>query len=49
MRYAPKTFKQRRPDGHDGWTWNLKGVPLVPYYLPELLEAVKAGNTIYIS
>ena len=32
-----KTFRQRRPDGKGGWIWNLKGTPLVPYRLPELL------------
>ena len=39
VRYSPKDFKQRRPDGQDGWIWNLKGVALVPYRLPELLAA----------
>jgi uncharacterized Zn finger protein (UPF0148 family) len=32
-----KTFRQRRPNGNGGWIWNLKGTPLVPYRLPELL------------
>ena len=39
VRYDPKDFRQRRPDGKGGWTWNLKGVPRVPYRLPELLAA----------
>lgn len=34
-----KTFRQRRPDGHGGWSWNVAGVALVPYRLPELLTS----------
>ena len=26
VRYEPKTFRQRRPDGDGGWHWNLKGI-----------------------
>ena len=25
VRLAPKTFRQRRPDGNGGWLWNLRG------------------------
>ena len=25
-RFAPKTFRQRRPDGQGGYTWSLKGI-----------------------
>jgi putative DNA primase/helicase len=39
VRYEPKDFRQRRPDGEDGWTWNLNGVRRVPYRLPEVLAA----------
>jgi len=39
VRYKPKDFRQRRPDGKDGWIWNLDGVRCVPYRLPELLES----------
>ncbi len=35
VRYEPKDFRQRRPDGNGGWFWNLQGVRLVPYRLPE--------------
>ena len=38
-RRHPKTFRQRRPDGKGGWIWNLKGVPRVPYHLPDLIAA----------
>ena len=26
VRYQPKDFRQRRPDGNGGWTWKLDGV-----------------------
>jgi len=39
LRFANKRFSQRRPDGKDGWIWNLDGVRRVPYRLPELLAA----------
>ena len=26
VRYEPKTFRQRRPDGLGGWHWNLRGI-----------------------
>jgi putative DNA primase/helicase len=38
VRYQPKDFKQRRPDGNGGWTWR-KGARQVLYRLPEVLEA----------
>ena len=39
VRYAPKDFRQRRPGEGGGWVWNLQGVELVPYRLPELVAA----------
>jgi putative DNA primase/helicase len=38
MRYDPKGFSQRRPNGKDGWITNLNGVRRVLYRLPELLS-----------
>jgi len=38
VRYEPKTFRQRRPDGHGGWTWK-KGGRQVLYHLPGVIEA----------
>ena len=40
-RFTPKGFKQRRPKpGKEGeWIWNMKGVPLIPYNLPEVCKA----------
>ncbi|MCX8070085.1 MAG: AAA family ATPase [Thermodesulfovibrionales bacterium] len=39
VRYEPKDFKQRRPDGHGGWIWNLNSVQLVPYKLPDVIKS----------
>jgi len=39
VRYEPKGFTQRRPDGNDGYIYNLQGIDRVPYHLPELIEA----------
>lgn len=36
VRYDPKTFRQRRPDGRGGWIWKLEHVRRVCYRLPEL-------------
>jgi putative DNA primase/helicase len=37
VRYEPKEFRQRRPDGIGGWIWKGPERP-VPYRLPELLQ-----------
>ena len=39
VRYDPKGFAQRRPDGNGDWIWNLQGVRPVPYGLPDVLAA----------
>lgn len=39
VRYRPKDFRQRRPDGRGGYLYDLKGVDRVPYRLPELIAA----------
>lgn len=43
-----KTFRQRRPDGNGGWIANTKGIAMVPYHLPELVEAIAFENIIFI-
>jgi putative DNA primase/helicase len=47
VRYEPKRFSQRQPDGTGGWIWNLDSVELVPYRLPELLAA-PPDKTVFI-
>src|SRR5216684_2297646 len=39
VRFEPKDFRQRRPDGNGGWQWNLNGVRRVLYRLPDVLAA----------
>jgi hypothetical protein len=48
VRYAPKAFRQRRPDGSGGWIWNLRGTRRVLYRLPKVLGAVAHGAAIYV-
>lgn len=47
VRYEPKDFRQRRPDGQGGWEWNLEGVRRVLYRLQELLRA-KPDDWVFI-
>lgn len=44
VRYNPKDFRQRRPNGKGGWIWNLKGVDRVLYRLQELIQS--AGECV---
>jgi 5S rRNA maturation endonuclease (ribonuclease M5) len=39
LRYEPKDFSQRQPDGKNGWWYNLNGVKKVLYRLPEVITA----------
>jgi putative DNA primase/helicase len=39
VRFQPKGFAQRRPDGEGGWVWNMDGVRHLPYGLPKLMSA----------
>jgi hypothetical protein len=39
VRMDPKDFRQRRQDGQGGWIWSTKGIPRIPYNLPELAGA----------
>jgi putative DNA primase/helicase len=48
IRYAPKDFKQRRPDGDCGWVWKLGDTRRVLYRLPEVIAAVAAGTPVMI-
>lgn len=48
VRYAPKDFRQRRPDGAGGWISSLNGTRRTLYNLPAVLEAVVWDIPIYI-
>ncbi|MGE5607806.1 MAG: hypothetical protein ACM359_00990 [Bacillota bacterium] len=39
VRYEPKDFRQRRPDGKGGWIWDMREARRVLYRLPELIAA----------
>jgi hypothetical protein len=48
VRYDPKDFRQRQPDGKGGHIWSLKGVQPVPYRLPDLIEAIANRRTVAV-
>ena len=37
VRFTPKEFRQRRPDGNGGWIWKLGNTRRVLYRLPEVI------------
>jgi len=39
VRFEPKSFRQRHPDGQGGWIWNRDGIEPVLFKLPELRSA----------
>jgi putative DNA primase/helicase len=39
VRFEPKDFRQRRPNGHGDWIWQVSGTRQVPYRLHELIAA----------
>ncbi|WP_434135921.1 hypothetical protein JQR88_06140 [Pseudomonas luteola] len=41
IRYDPKGFKQRKPNGKGGWDWSVKGVRQVPFHLPQLINSAQ--------
>jgi hypothetical protein len=48
VRYDPKDFRQRRPDGHGSYAYDLKGVRRVLFRLPQVLAAKERGDTIFV-
>ena len=44
VRLEPKSFRQRRSDSN----WGVKGCRVLPYRLPELIEAMARENPIFI-
>lgn len=47
VRYKPKAFKQRRPNGRGGWINNLKNTRRVLYHLPRLIEAREKNKVVF--
>ncbi len=46
VRYDPKDFRQRRPDGTNGWIWKMDGIVPILYHLPELWGSDKAAPVL---
>lgn len=49
VRYLPKDFRQRRPDGKGGWVWKLGDAERVLYRLPSVIAGVAAREMIFIT
>jgi hypothetical protein len=49
VRFEPKDFRPRHPDGKGGWAWSMAGVDRVLYQLPSVSKAVREGRRIYIA
>ena len=47
VRFDPKDFRQRQPDGNGGFRWTMDGIERVLYRLPHVIEAVKNEQVIY--
>ena len=48
IRYEPKEFKYRRPDGKGGWIWNMNGIEPVLYHLDELIVSKLYTEMVYV-
>lgn len=44
VRFNPKDFRQRRPDGQ----WGISGVRRVLFRLPQVIDAVRVGAIVYV-
>jgi hypothetical protein len=45
VRYEPKDFQQRRPDGAGGWIWKTKGIAPLVYRRAE----IQGRDTVYVA
>jgi hypothetical protein len=51
VRYNPKSFKQRKPGGTEGWIYQgifNNGTRPVLYHLPKVVEAVREGRPVWL-
>ena len=48
VKYDPKDFRQRRPDGTGGHVWSTKGVKQVVYRLPDVIEAIAQERPVIL-
>ena len=49
VRYEPKDFRQRRPDGKGGWIWKMDGVEKVLYRLPQVIAAIADTRLVFVA
>ena len=47
LRYAPKDFQVRRPDGNGDWLWNVDGVPPMLYHA-DLIAAAEDDEPVWL-
>jgi putative DNA primase/helicase len=47
VRFEPKGFAQRRPDGGSGWLWSRNGTPPILYNLGRIIDA-EPDATVYV-
>jgi hypothetical protein len=48
VRFEPKDFRQRHPDGRGGWIWKLDSTRRVLFKLPQLIEAIASNHPVFI-
>lgn len=48
VRYSPKDFRQRKPNGSGGWDWKTSDVRKVLYRLPQVRAAIEANRVILV-
>jgi len=48
VRYEPKRFTQRRPDGKGGHVYSLQGIESVLYRLPEITRAINHEIPVFL-
>ena len=46
VRFEPKDFSQRRPDGNGDYIWNLEGIVPTLYHQDELRQAIDNGSPV---
>ena len=49
VRFEPKDFRQRCPDGHGDWSWSTAGVRRVLFKLPDVLRAIADQRPVFIT
>ena len=48
LRYAPKDFRQRQPDGAGGWLYHMRGITPTLYRLPRVRQAIAQGELLLL-